>query len=158
MAPSVRPHPGEVCTQRRHFCAEGISVECGCSQASNVAESARPTFLPRVRVVAAAVVIFGGLAAAYVAAAAPTRTGPRPARVHIERDGMRYEYNAILGVESLTVTGAPGAPRRDVLAERPDAAERLRRALAAELGVDSLDELRADHEDEIASMRALGYL
>jgi hypothetical protein len=106
--------------------------------------------------VAAAVVAV--VAAARLHADTPVLRAPLPAYATIERDGLRYEFEALRGRESLVEIGPDGRPGRDVLLERGDAARRLRAALEAELGVDSLDRLVEAHHDAAESLRRLGYL
>ena len=151
----LHPPPDDQCSDCRHFVRATIVSECDCSGESNAVRSPRPASRPAARIIAAVVVIFAGLAAAYFAVACPISSAEPRAYIHIERDGMRYEFNLVLGTESLTEIGAA---RRDVLGARPADAARLRRALADELGVESLEDLRSNQEDQIERLRALGYL
>lgn len=155
MSHELRPLMNDECSDSRHFMRATVVRECDCSGASSAADGPRTTLRPAARIIAAAVVIFAGLASAYFAVVSPISATEPPAYVRIDRDGLRYEFNLVLGTESLTEIGAA---RRDVLDARPADAARLRRALAAELGVESLEDLRSNHEDQIERLRALGYL
>jgi hypothetical protein len=141
----------------------GCESNCTCSASSGAgAPGSVPPWRSRTRALAALAVA----AAAAVAWAVPSgsgdleRTDPAalPAYAHIERDGLRYEFEALTSRERLSEIAPDGSRGRDVLAERRDAAARLRAALEAELGVDSLERLVEAHSDAAESLRALGYL
>lgn len=76
----------------------------------------------------------------------------------IQADGLRYEFHTLTGTESLwDIHLAPDA-RRNLLRDRPADAERLRRRMLDELGVDRLETLRASQSGTVERLRALGYL
>jgi hypothetical protein len=74
----------------------------------------------------------------------------------IEKDGLRYEFNAVMGTSTLHDVSADD--RRNLLAERPAEAAALQRALLDDAGADSLEALRAPHRAIIESLQHLGYL
>lgn len=86
-------------------------------------------------------------------AAAVEREG---ARYTVVEGGLRYEYQAVLGIETLVDTRS-ATPRADLRAVRPGDVVRLRARLLEDVGADSLECVRAAHEPEIAALRSLGY-
>lgn len=110
----------------------------------------------RIVLAASALVVAG---AALVGAAVLVRT-PREVRAvyTIERDGLRYEFHAVTGAESLWRTDARPGQQFNLIRDRAGDGRRLRRELEKELGVESLDELREEHRDVIEHLRELGYI
>lgn len=112
-----------------------------------------------------AAALLAASAAAYRAFAAsqevptqpPRECGGLPAFAFVEEDGWRYEFHAVTGRERL-VSVTDGESAENLVAERPEVAERLRISLARNLRIADLDELREVHRDAIERLRALGYL
>lgn len=75
---------------------------------------------------------------------------------HIERDGLRYEYDALTDAERLLDVSDPSAPK-DVSKSRPADVERLRADLVARLGISGLGALRDAHKAAADELRRLGY-
>lgn len=75
-----------------------------------------------------------------------------------ERDGLRYEFHAVMGTEILTRVGAKLGDARNLIHEMPEIAASLRAAVAKREGVPSVESLRARHGETIESLRRLGYL
>ena len=73
-----------------------------------------------------------------------------------DADGMRYEYHAPTGVESLF--DLRGDPEADVIADHRGVAREYRKRLEERLGVADLDVLRERHAETIRRLHALGYL
>lgn len=90
-------------------------------------------------------------------AARPSNAQP-PALYVQEADGLRYEYHAVAGTESLWEIGAAPSARRNLLRERPADAARLRESLRMKLGVKDLTELRAPHRELYEKLHELGYM
>ena len=78
--------------------------------------------------------------------------------VEEEQEGFRYSYHVPTGAECLVELGDRSRGVRNVIADHPDVAERLRNAARARLGVTSLESLRAGYADTIRRLEALGYL
>jgi hypothetical protein len=78
--------------------------------------------------------------------------------ISLDRDGFRYVFHPVTGDEALFDLRADPRQLRNLIRERWDQAHRMRRLLEQERGVESLDALRADEEETIRSLRALGYL
>jgi hypothetical protein len=78
-------------------------------------------------------------------------------RYSIEDEGFRYEFQAVLGAESLFLL-ADEPPRPNRIDSRADVAQRLRAALARSQGVSSVEALREKHAEVIEGLRRLGYL
>lgn len=98
---------------------------------------------------AAFVAVTGGRASGDLSAGAPPA-----ARVHIERDGLRYEFDAISGRERLT---SLDHPETDLIHARPVDALRLRRALEADIG-QPLERLIDANRETIDALKRMGYL
>lgn len=75
-----------------------------------------------------------------------------------ERDGLRYEFQAVMGTEMLTRIAAKPGDTRNLIREMPEMAATLRAAVAEREGVPSVEALRARHGETIESLRRLGYL
>jgi hypothetical protein len=115
--------------------------------------------VPRRRpwTVVAAVLVLGVAAGALVVGL--RGRGPEiPAYSVIERDGLRYEYDALAGRETLLELRAAGEKPVDVTATRPAEVQRFREELCRSLGVESLDEIREEHAEAAESLKRLGYL
>ena len=115
---------------------------------------------PIVRRVAAAVVlavlaVFIGVVAMR---AAPKQAEGNPGVVHYDQGSLRYTYHLVSGTEGLFDLDADPRGLENLVTHRPDDARRLRQLLQVELGVGSLEELRAPYRDTIERLRALGYL
>ena len=80
-----------------------------------------------------------------------------PALFTLEQDGLRYEYHAVTGAETLWDLSAPAGQQRNLARERADELPALRDALRRKLGIQDLAELRAPHEALAEQLRALGY-
>lgn len=123
----------------------------------------------RVPGVGAAVAVFAALGALAAGAALATRDAPAqvvaasaeatlPAHPWLERDGIRYEYDALRDNERVLLVDPASGSLVDVSAERPADLARLRALLLRELGVSSLATLRDAHAPAAAALRRLGYL
>ena len=112
------------------------------------------------RTAIASVVIAVAVGGAFLLHGTSARAGGKklPAYATIERNGLRYEYDALTGREHLYVVAEPLATRRDVVGERPADVQRLRRELESELGIQSVETLRDVHREEAEVLRRLGYL
>lgn len=120
----------------------------------------RATRTSRRRLSAAALllVVAGAVLAGWVLTDGPSaHARPTPAHVSIERDGFRYEYDAVAGTESLTDMSVPAAARVNLAGSRQDETKRLRGLLETQLDVDSLDRLHAEHLRDLEDVRRLGY-
>jgi len=83
--------------------------------------------------------------------------GGLPAFAVFDADGWRYEFHAVTGRERLVRLA--DVPNGENLADaEPEVTARMRTSLAADLGLESLEELREAHRDAIDRLRALGYL
>lgn len=115
----------------------------------------------RVTIAVAVLVVAAGGAAVWIArsraAAIPPNAQP-PALFVQEGDGLRYEYHAVAGTESLWEIGAAPGARRNLVGERPADAARLRETLRKKLGVKDLTELRAPHRELYEKLHELGYM
>jgi hypothetical protein len=90
----------------------------------------------------------------------PSRAAAPPDVLSCARDGWRYEFQTLTGRESL-FEDCEGTRRFvDVAKSHPGRVAALRRALAAELGVDDLSAFRRENPDRdaVARLRAIGYL
>lgn len=149
----LRTHRSAVAGAQSSACEVGmqvpLAVEC----------SARA--VRRVRLAAAGAIV-AGAAALLVAfcsdGAGATAPRSRGAVYGIERDGLRYEFHAIMGTETLWRAADAPDGRRNLARARPDDVARMRCALLAEWGAASLESLRARHREAIEDMRRLGYL
>jgi len=114
--------------------------------------------------IVAAVAILGAAAGAFAwwsgRSAPPPAKPPEsiPSLVFLERDGLRYEYDALRGTERLYDLAEPPPRHEDLTASRPDDAARLRNAILADLHLDSLDALREMYAQEAEQLRRMGYL
>jgi hypothetical protein len=115
------------------------------------------------------IVIAAALVAAAVIAAAFVFLRPRdgsalspheisPGMYAYDADGYRYEYHAPTGREGLYELSRDPNCLASVLSDHEDVAKRCREALAKDLDVRTLEELRAKYADEIKRLEALGYL
>jgi hypothetical protein len=75
-----------------------------------------------------------------------------------DAEGFRYEYHAPTGKEGLYELRTDPNCLASVLKDHEDVAKRCRAALAQDLKVEHLEELRARYADEIRRLEALGYL
>jgi hypothetical protein len=142
---------------------EHDSVHCTSTQVPVTSASDEGRQRRLVRLVAG-LALLAASAVAFLAAAAPTgapETGTAAdacAQVvfAIEREGFRYEFNAVTGVTTLRALGGDLHP--NVIAERPQEAARLEKALLEDVGAESLEALREPHRETIESLESLGYL
>jgi len=115
------------------------------------------------------IVIAAALVAATAIAAVFAFTRPRaapglalhetsPGMYAYDAEGFRYEYHAPTGKEGLYELSRDPNCLASVLSDHQDVAKRCREALAKDLDVQKLDELRAKYADEIKRLEALGYL
>lgn len=117
----------------------------------------------RARVVAAVLVlatfmgVIASMGAAALVPAADAGVVTDGVRYSIVRDGLRYDFQAVLGAESLVDLSEP-QPRQNRIGVRAADAARLRAALAASQGVDSVEALRERHRALIEGLRKFGYL
>lgn len=79
-----------------------------------------------------------------------------PAFPALERDGLRWEYDALADHERLL--DVSGGARVDVTADRPDLVLALRVEALRALGVRDLGALREAHRPAAETLRRLGYL
>lgn len=112
----------------------------------------------RLRLVLSALVLVGGVAVAAATLQAADRPATHPAQVSVERDGLRYEFDALTGTERLVDLSQPGPVRTNLVNERLEDAARLRVEACRKLGIDGLDELVREHRREADELRRLGYL
>jgi hypothetical protein len=77
-----------------------------------------------------------------------------PAHVRVERNGFRYEFDALTGRARLYELKNPGV---DVLPERPDRMPELRMLIESEAGA-TLEDLQEHFRVSAAALRELGYL
>ena len=75
-----------------------------------------------------------------------------------DAEGFRYEYHAPTGREGLYELRSDPNCLASVLKDHEDLAKRCRAALAKDLDVEKLEDLRARYADEIRRLKALGYL
>jgi len=87
---------------------------------------------------------------------APHETSP--GMYSYDAEGYRFEYHAPTGKEGLYELRTDPNCLTSVLKDHQDVAKRCRAALAQDLKVERLDELRARYADEIRRLEALGYL
>ncbi len=131
------------------------ALECGSRRSSSL------------RIAASLVVL---AAAAFVVAAAadadrstnPTATASAPgsdgALYSVERNGLRYEFHAVMGTEMLTRIGERPGDAKNLARSMPEVAESMRAAVVEREGVKTVECLRERHGETIASLRRLGYL
>jgi hypothetical protein len=90
-----------------------------------------------------------------------------PAEPHVERsvglirltDGeLQYTYHLVTGSEALFDLGDDPRALRNLALQQPNDLSRMRARLLADLGVASLEVLRAPHRQTIRRLEALGYL
>jgi hypothetical protein len=115
----------------------------------------------KYRMTFACILLAGAVVATATAFARPSRHAPSQDAAGLyshEAEGFRYEYHAPTGHEGLydLRTGADGVT--DVLPQNVEVAKRCRAALEQKLKVKNLDELRAEYDDTIRRLKALGYL
>lgn len=107
------------------------------------------------------------LAACAVAAGTTLRAASASAEPHctsdgvlfsIEKDGYRFDFQAVTGSESLWRTDIPDSERVNVAADEPARAAEMRRLLLSNFGASDPEDLRARHAGSIERLRRLGYL
>jgi hypothetical protein len=81
-----------------------------------------------------------------------------PGMYTYDAEGYRFEYHAPTGREGLYELRSDPNCLSSVLKQHEDVAKRCRAALAQDLNVERLEELRAKYADEIRRLEALGYL
>lgn len=117
-------------------------------------------------VVSLAVLAAAALAVAVSSGRASTTPAAETSAAHrgdsalytVERDGLRYEFHAVMGTEILTRVGAKLSDGHNLIHEMPEIAAALRAAVAEREGVPSVEALRERHGETIESLRRLGYL
>jgi hypothetical protein len=108
--------------------------------------------------VAIAFVVFGGAAAYRHAVAARVEVSDASGVVACRMGDFRYEYHAPSGSECLFDLARDPRCVTNVLRENEKIAAECRARLEKELGVPSLETLRARYADTIRRLQALGYL
>ena len=76
----------------------------------------------------------------------------------MDEGSLRYTYHLVSGTEALFDIERDPRCLVNLARERPEEVRRLSRALADQLEVGSLEELRDLHQETIDRLRALGYL
>jgi hypothetical protein len=112
----------------------------------------------RIVLAVLALVAFGVVLGFCTRREAPTEM---PTELRIEKDGLRYTYHVPTGHEALFDLSADPKMLKNLAAERPDDARRLRAQLEESVrrtaGVKSLEDLRAAQREVIDRLRRLGY-
>jgi len=157
MRPPIQARPG---SPYARTCGESTSSPAQRSVATaDTASSAAPVLgrRSRWRLGAAAVVIaVAGVLLVRGAARASVLPKELPAHPVVERDGLRYEFNALTGVESLLDLSA--SPPRELVRHREEELSRMRDLLCRDLRIDGLGRLVDAHREQAEGLRRLGYL
>lgn len=77
--------------------------------------------------------------------------------VRIDQGGLRLTFQPVTGDLALFDLTTDPDCLDNLAEERPEEVERLTLRLLADLGMSSLDELRAPHAETIERLRSLGY-
>ena len=112
----------------------------------------------RIILAVLALLVFGAVLAVCVRREPPTEM---PSELRIDRGGLRFTYHVPTGHEALFDVASDPKMLKNLAAERPDDARRLRAELEenvrSKAGVKSLEELRAAQREVIERLRRLGY-
>ena len=76
----------------------------------------------------------------------------------LDENGWRFTVHLPTGSEALYDLQSDPRCRTNVMREHPDRADRMRGALLRRCGVQTMEELRAPHQELTDALRRLGYL
>ena len=89
---------------------------------------------------------------------APAAQSSPPSVVQVTEGDFHYSFHVVTGAEGLFDLSADPKALRNLADSKPELVLKLRQRLLREMRIQSFEELRAESQDTIDRLKALGYL